>query len=55
MAAEEKPGVKSSSSIVPCFLFVEVSGRVLWPLIGRGTVNVNRVVFNLEPDGVMMS
>lgn len=25
MAAEEKPGVKSSTSIVPCFLFVEVS------------------------------
>lgn len=25
MAMEEKPGVKSSSSIVPCFLFVEVS------------------------------
>lgn len=24
MAVEEKPGVKSSSSIVPCFLFVEV-------------------------------
>ncbi|KAI4792800.1 hypothetical protein KUCAC02_033144, partial [Chaenocephalus aceratus] len=23
MAVEEKPGVKSSSSIVPCFLFVE--------------------------------
>ncbi len=25
MAAEEKPPVKSSTSIVPCFLFVEVS------------------------------
>ena len=24
MAVDEKPGVKSSSSIVPCFLFVEV-------------------------------
>ncbi|KAA8585592.1 hypothetical protein FQN60_004286 [Etheostoma spectabile] len=24
MAAEGRPGVKSSSSIVPCFLFVEV-------------------------------
>lgn len=28
MALEEKPGVKSSSSIVPCFLFVEVSSMV---------------------------
>ncbi len=27
MALEEKPGVKSSSSIVPCFLFVEVRNR----------------------------
>ncbi|KAF0032322.1 hypothetical protein F2P81_014612 [Scophthalmus maximus] len=25
MAVEEKPGVKNSSSIVPCFLFVEDS------------------------------
>lgn len=25
MAGEEKPGVKSSTSILPCFLFVEVS------------------------------
>lgn len=25
MAAEEKPAVKSSTSILPCFLFVEVS------------------------------
>ena len=49
MAAEEKPGLKSSSSIVPCFLFVEVSRRILWPLIGRGAVNVSNVHSTWSP------
>ncbi|KAF3846808.1 hypothetical protein F7725_003886 [Dissostichus mawsoni] len=35
MAMEEKPGVKSSSSIVPCFLFVEGFPTVLCAQQGR--------------------
>ena len=33
-AEEEKPGLKSRSSIVPCFLFVEVRCQVFLFLIG---------------------